>query len=220
MQKYQDKASTCLGWEMVSLRPEDQVYAYTEDVVNAEWGFQKCSGLSKSLGTSGSRCVWNFFLSLRILRHLKAFKKQAWEESWDAVRGSAGSDPVLGWEEPGQECSDTDSARDCPLGSCVPDFVSVPERIGWEQEDQQGGQALHELKQEVCSPLKWAPQGWWELCPSMQLQIPAFLHSPFPCDLASCTKEVFLPTFCVVWDFIFHSASVCRAFGLPDAASN
>lgn len=59
----------------------------------------------------------------------------------------------LAWEELGQECRDTDlSATD--LGSRVPDFVSVPGRIGWEQEDQQGGRVLHEPKQEVCSPLK------------------------------------------------------------------
>lgn len=49
----------------------------------------------------------------------------------------------------------------------------------WEQEDQQGGQALHQPKQELFSPLKWAPQGWW--VPS------SFPRSPFPCDPASNT---------------------------------
>lgn len=130
----------------------------------------------------------------------------------DTAPGLGGVGPGVQWHRP--QCQ-----RLSPWHLC-PDFVSVLERVGWEQEDQQGGQALHESSQEVCSPLKWAPQGWWELCPSVQLQIPASLHSPFLCDLASSVKEMFLPTFCVIWNFIFHSASICRAFGLPDAASN
>lgn len=178
------------------------------------WRFSEVLRTFQVTGNTGLKVSLKFLLSLCILRYLNTLKTRHGETPGMLCSSLLAQGSWLG--RTSQECSDKDlSARECLLGSCVPDFVWVPERIGWEQEDQQGGWAL-----PVCSALKWAPQGWREPCPSMQLQIPAFLHSPFLCDLASSMKEVFLPIFWVVWNFIFHSASICRAFGLPDAASN
>lgn len=86
MQKYQDKASTCFGWEIVSLRLEEPSFW-----VYGRGRFSETLRTFQVTGNTRLKVCLKFLLSLCILRHLNAFENQAWKDSWDVVMGPAGS---------------------------------------------------------------------------------------------------------------------------------
>lgn len=152
----------------------------------------------QATGNTWIKVSLKFLLSLCIFRYLNAFESWAWKDCWDAAVGSAGSghSAGLGWSRPGVQGHRPQCQRLSPWHLC-PDFVSVLERVGWEQEDQQGGRALHESSQEVV--LLWS-----ELHRDGESCVP-------PC---SCRSQLpCIPPSCVTWPplgrkcFFQHSVS-------------